>query len=228
MGHERPRRRYTCKMKMQRFTLLVRGGRPPRHDPRRRSASATTSHEATRRHDREPAPCPPLLRTKWTRLVPHPVLIGVTGRGFVRSLSLRRGSSRRTSRAARRSGPPRRLLREGGTCAPTSSSSGTPAYKAEFRKPGPLIDSSSVSAPKRGAGRCAPPPPYCCPYPCPYCTLTPSLPTRSIPGRTLWIDVPSVMRAACCSAARIVGCGCGTRVSSATCERDAACPISTG
>jgi hypothetical protein len=24
-----------------------------------------------------------------------------------------------------------------------------------------------------------PPPPYCCPYPCPYCTLTPSLPSRS-------------------------------------------------
>ena len=24
--------------------------------------------------------------------------------------------------------------------------------------------------------RVAPPPPYCCPYPCPYCTLTPSLP----------------------------------------------------
>ena len=23
----------------------------------------------------------------------------------------------------------------------------------------------------------APPPPHCCPYPCPYCTLTPSLPT---------------------------------------------------
>jgi hypothetical protein len=23
-----------------------------------------------------------------------------------------------------------------------------------------------------------PPPPYCCPYPCPYCTLTPSLPIR--------------------------------------------------
>ena len=23
-----------------------------------------------------------------------------------------------------------------------------------------------------------PPPPYCCPYPCPYCTLTPSLPSR--------------------------------------------------
>ena len=23
------------------------------------------------------------------------------------------------------------------------------------------------------------PPPYCCPYPCPYCTLTPSLPSRS-------------------------------------------------
>jgi len=22
-----------------------------------------------------------------------------------------------------------------------------------------------------------PPPPYCCPYPCPYCTLTPSLPS---------------------------------------------------
>jgi len=22
-------------------------------------------------------------------------------------------------------------------------------------------------------------PPYCCPYPCPYCTLTPSLPRRS-------------------------------------------------
>ena len=25
---------------------------------------------------------------------------------------------------------------------------------------------------------CAPPPPYCCPYPCPYCTLTLSLPSR--------------------------------------------------
>ena len=24
----------------------------------------------------------------------------------------------------------------------------------------------------------SPPPPYCCPYPCPYCTLTPSLPSR--------------------------------------------------
>ena len=24
-----------------------------------------------------------------------------------------------------------------------------------------------------------PPPPYCCPYPCPYCTLTHSLPSRS-------------------------------------------------
>jgi hypothetical protein len=187
MGHERPRRRYTCKMKMQRFTLLVRGGRPPRHDPRRRSASATTSHEATRRHDREPAPCPPLLRTKWTRLVPHPVLIGVTGRGFVRSLSLRRGSSRRTSRAARRSGPPRRLLREGGTCAPTSSSSGTPAYKAEFRKPGPLIDSSSVSAPKRGAGRCAPPPPLLLPLPVSL-LYTHSLPPYQIYPRAHLVD----------------------------------------
>jgi len=35
----------------------------------------------------------------------------------------------------------------------------------------------------RSPGRCrsrsrpSPPPPYCCPYPCPYCTLTPSLPT---------------------------------------------------
>jgi translation initiation factor IF-2 len=37
--------------------------------------------------------------------------------------------------------------------------------------------------PQRGAalGGC-PPPPYCCPYPCPYCTLTPSLPSRSLGG----------------------------------------------
>ena len=29
-----------------------------------------------------------------------------------------------------------------------------------------------------------PPPPYCCPYPCPYCTLTPSLPSRRLPPTT--------------------------------------------
>jgi len=29
-----------------------------------------------------------------------------------------------------------------------------------------------------GFGLPPPPPPYCCPYPCPYCTLTPSLPRR--------------------------------------------------
>ena len=28
------------------------------------------------------------------------------------------------------------------------------------------------------SGYTRPPPPYCCPYPCPYCTLTPSLPSR--------------------------------------------------
>ena len=30
-----------------------------------------------------------------------------------------------------------------------------------------------------GAAQPRPPPPYCCPYPCPYCTLPPSLPSRS-------------------------------------------------
>jgi hypothetical protein len=31
----------------------------------------------------------------------------------------------------------------------------------------------------RNVGGSPPPPPYCCPYPCPYCTLTPSLPTSA-------------------------------------------------
>ena len=36
-------------------------------------------------------------------------------------------------------------------------------------------DSSAPSTSRISPGRCAPPPSYCCPYPCPYCTLTPSL-----------------------------------------------------
>ena len=41
-----------------------------------------------------------------------------------------------------------------------------------------------------------PPPPYCCPYPCPYCTLTPSLPTVA-PTRVPTVHSPSVMARLC-------------------------------
>ena len=44
---------------------------------------------------------------------------------------------------------------------------------------------SSTSTTPRGAARSPPPPPYCCPYPCPYCKLTPSLPSRHAAGRLL-------------------------------------------
>ena len=35
-----------------------------------------------------------------------------------------------------------------------------------------------LRAGRLGTGCASPPPPYCCPYPCPYCTLTHSLPSR--------------------------------------------------
>ena len=34
----------------------------------------------------------------------------------------------------------------------------------------------------RAAAGCFPPPPYCCPYPCPYCTLTRRAPRQVAPG----------------------------------------------
>ena len=37
------------------------------------------------------------------------------------------------------------------------------------------------------------PPPYCCPYPCPYCTLTPSLPSRFIVKPDGGLPLPLVL-----------------------------------
>ena len=68
---------------------------------------------------------------------------------------------------------------------------------AKVRAPGPVsvtvlgTDFGAAAADVRGALELEgggsvpceppPPPPYCCPYPCPYCTLTPSLPIRCEP-----------------------------------------------
>ena len=49
--------------------------------------------------------------------------------------------------------------------------------------PGGAVDLDAFLDMLRRAGLLAPSPPYCCPYPCPYCTLTPSLPSRLLAPR---------------------------------------------
>ena len=39
-----------------------------------------------------------------------------------------------------------------------------------------------------------PPPPYCCPYPCPYCTLNPSLPRSRSVSKSIRFPSPSGLR----------------------------------
>jgi hypothetical protein len=48
-----------------------------------------------------------------------------------------------------------------------------------------------------------PPPPYCCPYPCPYCALTPSLPSRLQARSSSWRSRPPT---ACSPECRCVHC----------------------
>ena len=55
---------------------------------------------------------------------------------------------------------------ESGGCVPARRSANNPRAAARCRKT------------RQNPMMVPPPPPYCCPYPCPYCTLTHSLPSR--------------------------------------------------
>jgi len=99
-------------------------------------------------------------RTDWTRCVPH----------FVRSghAASVLNSERASSLCALWPSPPRHRPPPTPHRCPRQATSRRCARRPAAQRARPSRFSP-------------PPPPYCCPYPCPYCTLTPSLPTG--PGR---------------------------------------------
>ena len=103
----------------------------------------------TQRRGEEEAALPP-PRTKWTRRVPHPVLIGRAPLGTTGAWLCAPSHAKKTRR-----------LTAG--CLGAGRDDARRAGELHRRVP-------------------PPPPPYCCPYPCPYCTLTPSLPSRCFQG----------------------------------------------
>ena len=149
-------------------------GRGARRQRRRSSARTFTP---TARHRPRPRPRPP-PRTKWTRLVPHPVLIGHAAPAPAPPplpAALRRGAAHpaRPTSVARPEAGPSRVPRRART-----------RRFERWRSRGPSAGGHSWPSARRrrctGCSRRAslPPPPYCCPYPCPYCTITPCLPSR--------------------------------------------------
>jgi len=168
---------------------------------RTRHATVALAAYALRMVPRRPAPplhppTPPPSRTNWTRLVPPPVLSGhvsstlttllhrtdlilalrivsctltrvAPGRARARGLNLRRAGGRRLRRPSgwqRRRRPSRLRPPPLPTVAPTRVST-VHSLPPSLLLPLPvsLLYTHSL-------------PPYCCPYPCLYCTLTSSLP----------------------------------------------------
>ena len=136
-------------------------GPDPPTDPKRAGDGASGSGTV---------PPPPPPRTKWTRLVHPSVLIGHAA-GHGRACLLRKRAA-----AAGRFSCCRRAAR-----LPTSSACGRRQTGGEIALPSGICGKRGVDA----AGF-TPPPPYCCPYPCPYCTL----PLLTTGGGRSWVSRP--------------------------------------